>query len=485
LNRTARDISERVRSGSLAAVDVVRQSLEVIHHLNPKINAFVEVFEQQAIARAMSIDALIKAGKAANLKFAGVPVAVKDNICIGPDLDRVGDGNGFGGRTTCCSAILREYKSPYTATAAQRLIDAGAIVIGKTNMDEFGMGSSTERSIFGPTRNPHAVEYVSGGSSGGSAAAVASGMVPIALGSDTGGSVRQPAAWCGVVGVKPTYGRVSRYGLVAYASSLDQIGVIGTNGEDVFDCLRVISGGDEHDATSMREEMKDFNTSRVIRSIAVPRRALSDANHPEVNALFNAWIQRCSSRGVVVNEVEMSTIDAAIAAYYIIAPAEASSNLARYDGVRYGTRSNTGGDLEALYTNSRGEGFGPEVKRRIMLGTYVLSAGYQDAFYKKAQSTRRAVAREFAHVLETHDVIATPTTPSHAFKVGEKLDDPLAMYMEDAYTVPVNLAGLPAMSLPMGSVMSGAAALPVGVQLIAKANDEEALELLANTQFGN
>ena len=478
MNQTGTDIAAAVRTGSRTARDVVRETLDTIERLNPSINAFVEIFAKQAMDRAKSIDEMMTSGAGGHLPLAGVPVAVKDNICIGPDLAQPGDARGFGGRTTCASAMLREYRSPYTATAVQRLIDAGAVIVGKTNMDEFGMGSSTEHSIFGPTRNPRAIEYVSGGSSGGSAAAVACGMVPLALGSDTGGSVRQPAAWCGVIGVKPTYGRVSRYGLVAYASSLDQIGVIGNNGQDVFDCLRIMSGADGHDATSRHDAMVKASTARVIRSIAVPRRAFCEANHPKVNALFNAWLDGCRSRGIIVNEVDMSTIDAAIAAYYIVAPAEASSNLARYDGIRYGNRSKNSGDLEELYTNSRGDGFGSEVKRRIMLGTYVLSAGYQDAYYKKALATRRAVAREFAQVLATHDLIATPTTPSHAFKIGEKLDDPISMYMEDAYTVPVNLAGLPAMSLPMGEIVCDQESLPVGVQLIAKANDEEALELM-------
>lgn len=475
MKMSAIEISERVRAGTLSAKDVVRESLATIERLNPSINAFVETFADRALVRASEIDEVVQAGKASKLALAGVPIAVKDNICVGPDLEHKGDRRGFGGRTTCASHILRNYESPYTATAVQRLVNAGAVIVGKTNMDEFGMGSSTERSIFGPTRNPHALEYASGGSSGGSAAAVAAGMVPVALGSDTGGSVRQPAAWCGVIGIKPTYGRISRYGLIAYASSLDQIGVISKHGQDAFRVLALMSGADEHDATTLKTSGDQEREDRRITSIAVPRQATGQANHPEVNMLFSRWIEGWRSRGMNVREVDMSTIDAAIAAYYIIAPAEASSNLARYDGIRYGHRTVNCHDLEDLYTKSRGEGFGEEVKRRIMLGTYVLSAGYQDAFYKKASAVRRAVAAEFDRVLDEHDVIATPTTPSPAFRIGEKLDDPLAMYMEDAFTVPVNLAGLPAMSIPMGSVKQREADLPVGVQLVARSNDESVL----------
>lgn len=446
--------------------------------MNPTVNAFVEVFSDRAMSRATEIDEAVKSGQAKTWPLAGVPIAIKDNICVGPDLHNQGDRRGFGGHTTCASRMLSGYESPYSATAVQRLIDAGAVIVGKTNLDEFGMGSSTERSIFGPTRNPHALEYVSGGSSGGSAAAVAAGMVPVALGSDTGGSVRQPAAWCGVIGLKPTYGRVSRHGLVAYASSLDQIGVISHNAADAFDILELISGCDEHDATTLRR--RDLKaTDRKLSSIAVPRQAKSEANHPKVNALFSMWLDGWREQGVSICEVDMRTIDAAIAAYYIIAPAEASSNLARYDGVRYGYRSANRENLQELYTHSRGEGFGEEVKRRIMLGTYVLSAGYQDAFYKKATAVRRAVGAEFADVLSRYDVIATPTTPSPAFRIGEKLDDPLAMYLEDAFTVPVNLAGLPAMSIPMGRISVGVSELPVGVQLIARAHDEAILRSFA------
>lgn len=476
---SAVEMASLVKQGRASALDLTRTALDAAHASHTRLNAFVEFLDDAAIRRATEIDAMSPESRA-QLPLAGVPIAIKDNICLGPDLHAPGDGRGFGGRTTCASRILADYRSPFTATAAQRLIDAGAVVIGKTNMDEFGMGSSTEHSIFGPTRHPDDPARVAGGSSGGSAAAVAASIVPLALGSDTGGSVRQPAAWCGILGMKPTYGRLSRYGLVAYASSLDQIGVLARDGRDLAMAFDLMAGHDPLDSTSETHPWQSLvDAPRDLRGlrIGVPAHVDSEGNHAEVRRLFSEWIQRAKSSGAEVIEIELETLASAVAAYYVIAPAEASSNLARFDGVRYGRRAalQPGEGLMELYTRSRGEGFGPEVKRRIMLGTHVLSSGYHDAYYRTALEARRRVAADYARAFQVCDVIACPTTPALPFQIGEKVDDPLAMYLEDVYTVGVNLAGLPAISVPAGRTAPQWGSLPVGVQVIAPAFHEDRL----------
>jgi aspartyl-tRNA(Asn)/glutamyl-tRNA(Gln) amidotransferase subunit A len=473
------EIAAAVQNGRLHAADVTQQTLDAAHASHQRLNAFVEFLGEAAMRRAREIDDM-PANQRSRLPLAGVPIAIKDNICLGPDLDEPGDGRGFGGRTTCASRILANYRSPFTATAAQRLIQAGAIVIGKTNMDEFGMGSSTEHSIFGPTRHPNDPTRVAGGSSGGSAAAVAAGIVPLALGSDTGGSVRQPAAWCGILGMKPTYGRLSRYGLVAYASSLDQIGVLARDRRDLALAFDIMAGHDPMDSTSESRHWPPLSTVepglRGLR-IGVPSQAWSEGNHAEVRRLFAQWIDRAKASGAEMVEIELTTLSSAVAAYYVIAPAEASSNLARFDGLRYGRRAvlQPGEGLMELYTKSRGEGFGAEVKRRIMLGTHVLSSGYHDAYYNTAREARRCVVADYDNAFSRCDVIATPTAPAMPFRIGEKVDDPLAMYLEDVYTVGVNLAGLPAISVPAGQAAPDCGGLPVGVQVVAPAFEEQRL----------
>jgi aspartyl-tRNA(Asn)/glutamyl-tRNA(Gln) amidotransferase subunit A len=409
--------------------------------------------------------------------LAGVAIAVKDNICVGPDLVTPGDGLGYGGTTTCASVMLRSYRSPFTATAVQRLLDAGACIIGKTNMDEFGMGSSTERSAFGPTRNPHDPTRVPGGSSGGSAACVAAGICECALGSDTGGSIRQPASHCGVVGFKPSYGRVSRYGLVAYASSLDQIGPLTRTVTQAALITRLMAGPDRHDATTSNITLDvthrpadawEDSCQEPISGlrIGLPIQARSPANDPDVMRVLDETLDRLRSRGATVVPVDLPHTDQGIAAYYIIATAEASSNLARFDGVRYGHRTQRAGNLEDMYRRSRSEGFGSEVQRRIMLGTHVLSSGYYDAYYGRACRVRRLIHDDYTRAFTQCHAILMPAAPGPAFTLGEKSGDALAMYLEDVYTVGVNLAGLPAITVPTGNARRGGALLPIGMQLI-------------------
>ena len=460
---SAAAVAAGVRAGELSAEEVVRDALRRIAEADGELHAFLDVYADRAPRQAAEIDARRTRGEPLG-PLAGVPVAVKDNIC----LDH--------GTTTCASRMLEHYRSPYTATALGRLIDAGAIVVGKTNLDEFAMGSSCEHSAFGPTRNPCDPTRVPGGSSGGSAAAVAAGMVPLALGSDTGGSIRQPAALCGAVGLKPTYGRVSRYGLVAFASSLDQIGPIAGTVGDCALCLSVMCGQDPLDATSSARPGERFDHGIAQRPesvvLGVPSFARAASNDPDAWAVFERALSCLRADGVEIREIDLPHADHAIAAYYILAPAEASSNLARYDGVRYGRRAALppGASLEDLYTRSRAEGFGREVQRRIMLGTHVLSSGYYDAYYLTALKARRLVKRDFDRTFAAGcDAVLTPTTPGPAFKLGEKINDPLAMYAEDLYTVGANLAGLPAISVPAGSVERDGARLPVGVQLIGPA----------------
>ncbi|MEX1184212.1 MAG: Asp-tRNA(Asn)/Glu-tRNA(Gln) amidotransferase subunit GatA [Gemmatimonadota bacterium] len=427
-----------------------------------RLNAFISYNYEEATESAGAVDARIAGG--ASLPLAGVPVAVKDNICA------------IGMPTTCGSRMLADYRSPYDATVVRRLREAGAVVVGKTNLDEFGMGSSTENSAFGVTRNPHDITRVPGGSSGGSAAAVAGGLVPAALGSETGGSVRQPAAFCGIVGIKPSYGRVSRYGLVAYASSLDQVGVFGRTVADAALMLQLISGADPLDATTAQIAVPGLvaaaRACAVPRVVGVPVEYFGDGLADDVRIACAAALDALRARGCEIREVTLPHTRYAVPAYYIIAPAEASANLARFDGVRYGLRAPNAASTGEVYEGTRSAGFGAEVKRRIMLGTYALSAGYHDEYYGTAQRVRTLIRRDFERVFaDGVDVLFTPTTPTTAFRIGEKTEDPYAMYLSDIYTVTANLAALPAMSLPIGR--SGA--LPIGGQLIAPRWHEAAM----------
>jgi aspartyl-tRNA(Asn)/glutamyl-tRNA(Gln) amidotransferase subunit A len=449
---------------ALRPSDAVGAALERIAGQDPDLRAFLHVDAERARSAAREWDRRFdKAEGVQELPpLAGVPVAVKDNLCT------------RGIPTTCGSRILEGWKPPYDAAVIERLRRAGAIVLGKTNLDEFAMGSSTENSAFGPTRNPWDRSRVPGGSSGGSAAAVAAGFVPLALGSDTGGSVRLPAAYCGVVGLKPTYGRVSRYGLVAFASSLDQIGPFSLDVEDCALLLSVIGGYDARDSTSADLPLPDYQgeLTRDVRGLrlGVPAEAFGSGVEPAVAQAVRAALTVFESLGMVVEEIALPTLDVALATYYILAPAEASSNLARYDGVRYGLRA-AGDDLYAMFAETRRRGFGPEVKRRVMLGTYALSAGYYDAYYIKAQKVRTLVTRDFARAFERVDAVVMPVAPTPAFALGEKVDDPLAMYLSDIFTIPVNLAGLPGLALPCGFDHG----LPLGLQLIGRAFDEATL----------
>ncbi len=469
---TITDLADAIAHKRVSAREVTGACLDRAAKCEPALHAFLELFEREAMDQAGAIDERVARHEHPG-PLAGVPIALKDNICLS------------WGRTTCGSRMLERYRSPYTATAAQRLIDAGAVVIGKTNMDEFAMGSSCENSAFGPTRNPWDLSRVPGGSSGGSAAAVAAGVVPGALGSDTGGSIRQPAGFCGVVGLKPTYGRVSRYGLVAYASSLDQIGPLTRSVRDAALLTQVMAGADAHDATSSQRAMPDLlagleeGVNRL--NIGVPRIARSDSNHAAVNEAMARAAVALSDEGAVVREVDLPHAGHGIAAYYLVATAEASSNLARFDGVRYGRRAELGpGDgLDELYRRSRAEGLGPEVQRRIMLGTHALSSGYYDAYYNTALKVRRLIRRDFDAAFESCDALLLPASPGPAFRLGEKTSDPLALYLEDVYTVGVNLAGLPAVTLRAGAASLDGRELPVGVQLVGPAWREERLLRIA------
>jgi aspartyl-tRNA(Asn)/glutamyl-tRNA(Gln) amidotransferase subunit A len=452
---TALEIAADVRSRRRSAREVVDEHLATIEARESEIHAFNAVLADEARTQADGVDAAIAAGEDPG-PLAGVPVAVKDNMCT------------RGIPTTCGSRILEGWRPPYDATVVQRLRDAGAVMVGKTNLDEFAMGSSTENSAFGPTANPLDTARVPGGSSGGSAAAVAAGFAPISLGSDTGGSIRQPASLCGVVGVKPTYGRVSRYGLVAFASSLDQIGPFGATVADTAAVLDVIGGPDPRDSTCIRDaqpshvESLDGGVDGMRVGII---EELTDAEgvEPEVRDAVERAANALEAAGAVVDRVSVPSTVYGISAYYMIAPAEASSNLARYDGVRYGLRVDAE-DAGTMNARTRAAGFGPEVKRRIMLGTYALSAGYYDAYYGRAQRVRTLIIRDFSRVFESHNALLAPTAPTVAFKLGEKTADPLAMYLSDVCTVPSSLAGHAAMSVPFGT---GAHGLPVGVQVLA------------------
>lgn len=450
-------------AGELSAVEITEAALRRMEQVEPQVRAFLTVSAEQALDRARKLDARRKAGDTEIGALAGVPVAVKDNMCTD------------GVRTTCASRILGDYIPPYDATVVERLRGAGAIIIGKTNMDEFAMGSSGENSAFHPTHNPWDLSKVPGGSSSGSAAAVAAEEVPLSLGSDTGGSIRQPAALTGIVGMKPTYGYVSRFGLVAFASSLDQIGPFARDVEDCARLFEVIAGPDRRDSTNAHKSpaVQKFGGEPSLKGVrlGVPKEYFAEGIHPEVKARIDEAIAKLEALGATVAECSLPHTEHALAAYYIIAPAEASANLARFDGVKYGHRTANAGGLLEMYMKTRQEGFGPEVKRRIMIGTYALSSGYYDAYYKKAQQVRTLVMRDFEQAFQQFDALVTPTSPVPAWGLGEKTDDPLTMYLADVCTIPVNLAGLPGISVPCGF----AGGLPVGLQLIGKHFDDNKL----------
>ena len=463
----AREIRDAVASRQVSAVEVCRAALDRIAALDPPLNAFRAIAAERALARAAELDA--RGG--ARLPLVGVPVALKDNMCT------------RGIATTASSRILKGYTPPYDATVVERLEAAGAVIVGKTNCDEFAMGSSTENSAFGPTRNPWALDRTPGGSSGGSAAAVAARMVPLALGSDTGGSIRQPAALCGVVGFKPSYGRVSRYGLIAFASSLDQIGPLATTVADAALVMDVLAGHDPRDSTSSSAPVPGFadalDTAKDLRGmrVGVPRHLFSDGVDGEVMAAFETGIEATRDRGAEIVDVTLTHSAQAIPVYYVIATAEASSNLARYDGVRYGYRATDARTLGEMYERTRGAGFGREVKRRIILGTYVLSAGYYDAYYRKAQQVRTLIRRDYERAFATVDVIAMPTSPTAAFALGERTEDPVQMYLSDVFTVGANLAGLPAITVPCGLTRGR---LPIGLQFTGRPMEDAAVLRLAD-----
>lgn len=445
-----------LKKKEFSASELTKAFLNRIGKLDKKISAFLTITEDSALLEAKKIDDLISAGKNISI-LAGIPLAVKDNILV------------EGVKATCASRILENYIAPYDATCIKKLKKLGAIILGKTNLDEFAMGSSTEHSGFSPTKNPHDLTRVPGGSSGGSAAAVAADLCCYALGSDTGGSIRQPASFCGVVGLKPTYGAVSRYGLIAFASSLDQIGPIAKTAEDAQIVLQAISGKDPLDSTSVEQETRNKKQETNIEElrIGIPKEYFVEGIDKEVEKIIKQAIKKIEEMGAKIEEISLPHTKYALAIYYLIMPSEASANLARYDGIKYGL-SKSNKDLLGVYLKSRAEGFGDEVKRRIMLGTYALSAGYYDAYYLKAQKVRTLIKDDFDKAFKKVDAIFTPTSPSPAFKLGEKIDDPLLMYLSDIFTASVNLVGLPAISVPVGSVGK----LPVGLQIIGKPFEE-------------
>ncbi|NPV45200.1 MAG: Asp-tRNA(Asn)/Glu-tRNA(Gln) amidotransferase subunit GatA [Firmicutes bacterium] len=465
---TAHELADLLKTRQISCMELTQAVLNRIKDVDEKVRAYVTVTEEEALKRAAELDEEFKTMES-NSPLKGIPAAVKDNMCT------------RGIKTTCSSKILYNFLPPYNATVVEKLDESGFILLGKTNMDEFAMGSSTENSAFFVTANPWDLQAVPGGSSGGSAAAVAADEAVFALGSDTGGSIRLPAAFCGVVGLKPTYGYVSRYGLIAYASSLDQIGPIT---KDVADCalvMNAIFGHDPKDSTSAEVEVPDFtgflkNDVRGLK-IGVPKEYFGEGIHEGVKKAVWDAIELLKDLGAELDEVSMPHTDYGLATYYIIAPAEASSNLARYDGIQYGYRAENFQDLIDLYKKTRSEGFGPEVKRRIMLGTYALSSGYYDAYYLKAQKVRTLVKQDFDRAFEKFDVLISPTSPTPAFKIGAKTDDPLTMYLTDVCTIPINLAGVPAISIPCGF----SEGLPVGLQIIGKPFDEGTLIRVAYT----
>jgi aspartyl-tRNA(Asn)/glutamyl-tRNA(Gln) amidotransferase subunit A len=468
-NFTIEKVREGLKKKEFSAIDLTKSYLEKIEKEDKKIGAFLTISENLAIKQAKEIDEMILSGKKLPI-LAGVPCAIKDIILV------------EGVKCTAGSKILENYVAPYDATVVRKLKEAGAIILGKTNLDEFAMGSSTENSAFFPTKNPFDLKRVPGGSSGGSAAAVAANFCVFALGSDTGGSIRQPASFCGIVGLKPTYGSVSRYGLIAFASSLDQIGPMTKNVEDAEIVFDVIKGKDEMDSTSVNPKSQILNSKQIRNSkfeiqnlrIGVPKEYFIKGIDPEVERIIREAIKKYEEMGVKIVEISLPHTEYALPCYYIIAPSEASANLARYDGIKYGFSKLKAQNLKVkslleVYLESRGEGFGPEVRRRIMLGTYALSAGYYEAYYLRAQKIRTLIKEDFETAFEIVDAIFTPTSPTPPFKLGEKIDDPLKMYLSDIFTVSTNLAGLPAISIPVGKVKN----LPVGLQIIGKPFEEE------------
>jgi len=464
--KTLAELATDLNNKTISSVELTQHYLERIHQWDKKLNCFITIAEEQAMQAAKHADALRSQGKATAL--TGIPIAQKDIFCTD------------GIKTTCGSKILDNFIAPYNATVVEKLNHAGMVTLGKTNMDEFAMGSSNETSYFGPVKNPWHLDCVPGGSSGGSAAAVAAHLTPAATGTDTGGSIRQPAALCGITGVKPTYGRVSRYGMIAYASSLDQGGPMAKTVEDTALLLQAMAGFDERDSTSIDKPVPNYaatlNDSIQGIRIGLPKEYFSDALDPQIAHAIESAVKEYEKLGAVIQEISLPHTHLAAPVYYVIAPAECSSNLARYDGVRYGYRCSDPVDLQDMYKRSRSEGFGSEVKRRIMVGTYVLSAGYYDAYYLKAQKIRRLIRDDFTAAFKNVDVILCPTSPTPAFKFGEKTSNPISMYLSDLYTIAVNLAGLPAVSLPAGMVNQ----LPIGMQLIGNLFEEAKLLNIAH-----
>ena len=463
IDMTLAQLADGLRQGDMSSVEITRAYLDRIGRVEEKVGAYITLTPETALAQAEEADRARQRGETVH-PLCGVPVAVKDNICV------------EGVKTTCASKMLEDFVPPYSATVWEKLRAAGCVLLGKTNLDEFAMGSTTENSAFHPTRNPRALDRVPGGSSGGSAACVAAGEAPFALGSDTGGSIRQPAAFCGVVGMKPTYGMVSRYGLVAFASSLDQIGPMTKTVRDNALALDLLAGYDRRDTTSVKRGYtpmgRDIGRGVKGLTIGLPRQMFAEGLSDGVRKAVTHAAKVLEGLGAEVKEIDLPSLEYALPAYYVLSSAEASSNLARFDGVRYGHRAAEYADLEELYVKSRSEGFGPEVKRRILLGTYTLSAGYFDAYYKKALQVRTLVIRDFDRAFEGCDALLGPVAPTTAYRIGEKSMSPLEMYLGDVHTVPVNIAGIPALSMPCGADENG---LPVGMQLMGKTFSEPML----------
>lgn len=466
-NKKASELSKMLKNKEISSVELTKSVFERIDSVDDKIGAYITLNKENALKKAEEVDVKLSAGENLN-SLAGIPLALKDNIST------------KGLTTTCASKMLENYVPPFNATVVDKIDNAGMIVTGKLNMDEFAMGSSTETSYFKKTHNPHGLDYIPGGSSGGSVASVAAGETILSLGSDTGGSIRQPASYCGVVGLKPTYGSVSRYGLIAFASSLDQIGPVGRSVEDVAMLHSVISGYDKMDSTSYNQEYPDFykNLNSNIKGlkIGLPKEYFGDGIDETVKVAVNNAVSELEKQGAIIKEISLPSTEYALSSYYIISSAEASSNLARFDGVKYGFRAENYTNLIDMYEKTRSEGFGDEVKRRIMLGTFVLSSGFYDAYYKQAKLVQKRIYNEFVTNFNDVDVIATPTVPTAAFKIGERIDDPVKMYANDVCTITVNIAGLPAISVPCGFDKG----LPIGLQLIG---DKFTEQQLLNTAY--